>query len=36
VRNSQGRPQDVTVAFTFWLKAFPGSGRDPRADQPFL
>ncbi len=30
VRNSEGRPQDITVAFTFWLKAFPQRG--PAAD----
>ncbi|HQL79437.1 MAG TPA: LPS assembly protein LptD [Verrucomicrobiota bacterium] len=36
VRNSKDRPQDVTVAFSFWLKAFPGSNRDSRPDQPFF
>ena len=36
VRNSKDRPQDVTVAFSFWLKAFPGSYRDSRPDQPFF
>jgi LPS-assembly protein len=29
VRNDPGRPQDLTVAVTFWLKAYPKSGHGP-------
>jgi lipopolysaccharide assembly outer membrane protein LptD (OstA) len=35
VRNSPGVPQDLTVAFTFWLKAYPHSGRGPDTGQPY-
>jgi hypothetical protein len=34
VRNSPGTPQDFTVAFTFWLKAFPKAGHGPEANIP--
>jgi lipopolysaccharide assembly outer membrane protein LptD (OstA) len=33
VRNNPGLPQDFTVAFTLWLKAYPKSGRGPEAGQ---
>jgi lipopolysaccharide assembly outer membrane protein LptD (OstA) len=33
VRNNPGTPQDFTVAFTLWLKAYPKSGRGPEAGQ---
>jgi hypothetical protein len=33
VRNNPGVPQDFTVAFTLWLKAYPKSGHGPEAGQ---
>jgi hypothetical protein len=35
VRNNPGSRQDFTVAFTFWLKAYPQGGRGPDLGQPY-
>ena len=35
VRNNPGSPQDVMVAFSFWLKAFPQAGRGPETGRSF-
>jgi hypothetical protein len=32
-RNSPGSPEDFTVAFTVWLKAYPQSGHGPETGQ---
>ena len=34
-RNSPGVPDDFTVAFTFWLKAYPKAGRGPETGQTY-
>ena len=34
-RNSPGSQEDFTVALTFWLKAYPQSGRGPEAGQSY-
>ena len=33
IRNNPGVPQDFTVAFTFWFKAYPRSGSGPELNQ---
>ena len=33
IRNNPGVPQDFTVAFTFWFKAYPRSGSGPEMGQ---
>jgi LPS-assembly protein len=35
VRNNSDHPQDFTVAFTFWLKAFPRLGHGPETGHPY-
>jgi hypothetical protein len=35
VRNNPGSRQDFTMAFTFWLKAYPQAGRGPDLGQPY-
>ena len=35
IRNNPGVRQDFTVAFTFWLKAYPQGGRGPDSGQPY-
>ncbi len=34
-RDNPGAPEDFTVAFTFWLKAYPKVGRGPETGQPY-
>lgn len=34
-RDNPGAPEDFTIAFTFWLKAYPRVGRGPETGQPY-